>query len=154
MSENRPISVDSGSCGEPFGYVKHRSKCTFAFSDIFAIFGECCTILSRFLSILTSFLVPKSPKISKNGVSELRSKIDTSKNGPRSARRSLIRLILGAGGPWEGGGDVNILCQKQQLQYWGSNTPMGRGPGEFLISWQFRLQFVLYWNSFYDDMYI
>ena len=73
---SRPIFVDSWSCGEPFGYVKHRSKCTFAFSDIFAIFGGFCAILSRFLIIFTSFLVPKSPLISKNGVSELRSKID------------------------------------------------------------------------------
>ena len=62
---SRPIFVDSWSCGEPFGYVKHRSKCTFPISDIFAIFGEFCSILSRFLTILTSFLVPKSPKIAK-----------------------------------------------------------------------------------------
>ena len=50
---------------EPFGYVKHRSKCTFPISDIFAILADFCSISSRFLTILTSFLVPKSPKIAK-----------------------------------------------------------------------------------------
>ena len=38
FAPSRLIWVDSGSRGEPFGYVKHRSKCTFAFSDIFVIF--------------------------------------------------------------------------------------------------------------------
>ena len=73
---SRLIFVDSWSCGEQFGYVKHRSKCTFAFSDIFAILCEFCSISSSFLTIWTSFLVPRSQKITKNGGSELRSKID------------------------------------------------------------------------------
>ena len=94
LDPSRPIFVDSWSCGEPFGYVKHRSKCTFAFSDIFVISGEFSSILSRFLTILTSFGVPKSPKISINGVSELRSKIDRSKSSKKGAQGATA--ILGS----------------------------------------------------------
>ena len=49
----------------------------------FRVFLESSSIFSRFWSILASFLVPKSPKIAKNGGSEWRSKIDRSKRDPR-----------------------------------------------------------------------
>ena len=101
---SRPIFVDSWSCGEPFGYVKHRSKCTLAFSDIFATFCEFSSISSRFLTILTSFLAPKSPKITKNGGSESRSKIDHSKRGPQNVRHALTGTLSGRKVPGKGGG--------------------------------------------------
>ena len=67
FAPSRPILVDSGLCGEPFGYVKHRSKCTFAFSDIFAISGEFCSIFGRFWLILTSFGDPNHQKSRRKG---------------------------------------------------------------------------------------
>ena len=91
------IFGDSGSCGEPFGPVKHRSKCTSAFSDIFAVFLESCSILSRFLTILASFLVPKSPEITENGASECSQKStskSTSKSGPELSQNSITSFSV------------------------------------------------------------
>ena len=63
FAPSRPIWVDSGSCGEPFGYVKHRSKCTFAFSDFCAIVGE---VLLYFHQTLNHFGLFLGTKITNN----------------------------------------------------------------------------------------
>ena len=60
---SRPIFVDSWSCGEPFGYVKHRSKCTFAFSDFCTIVGEVLLHLEEIFGHFDLFFGTKITKI-------------------------------------------------------------------------------------------